>query len=197
MEASETNLISLKFHGVLSTLAQDFEAEISAPHKAFRLALFNFPLLEPYLRAAEDLGVVFKVVLERCGVRQELNEIDFCEASVSQGELHVYPVISGGGQIGKIIAGVALIGLAISGVGFLGLSPLMTGVMGGLLLFQGVMGGKPDAPNPDEENTRSNVFSGPVNTASVGIPYPLALGYVIEVGSLVASGTIRSFEVRG
>lgn len=194
-------LTKVILHGELADIAcPEYIGHIKNTRDAVRLLEINYPQLKPYFMQAHDNGVVFKVKaldaqkehLENCW---ELDETELFDPTQGR-EIHIFPIPIGAGNIGKIILGVALIGLAISGVGLLGLSPLMTGVMGGLLLLTGVMGGKPDAPDPDDENTKSFIFSGAVNTVAVGARVPLAYGYSLVTGSYVISANIRTFSIK-
>ncbi|MBW4460427.1 MAG: hypothetical protein KME47_09330 [Nodosilinea sp. WJT8-NPBG4] len=188
-------------HGELADIAiPDFVANVHCVRDAVRLLEVNFPRFKPYMCNAHENGIAFSVkvldpekeYLEKCW---ELETEELFDPTQGK-EIHISPVLMGSGNIGKIILGVALIGLSFSGIGLLGLSPLMTGLMGGLLILQGVMGGKPPAPDPNEENTKSFVFSGAVNTVSSGTRVPILFGYEHTIGSIVISANIRTFDIR-
>ena len=194
-------LTKVILHGELADIAcPEYTGHIRTTRDAVRLLEVNYPQFKSYLINAHNDGVVFKVKclnpdiehLENCW---ELDETELFDPTQGR-EIHIFPIPMGAGNIGKIILGVALIGLAISGVGLLGLSPLMTGVMGGLLLLSGVMGSPTEAPNPDDEDTKSFIFSGAVNTVSTGARVPVAYGYSLVTGSYVISANIRTFSIR-
>ena len=58
-------------------------------------------------------------------------------------------------------------------------------------------GNKPEAPDPNEENAQSFIFSGATNVTAVGSRIPVAYGYELDVGSTVISATVRTFGVTG
>jgi len=119
-------------------------------------------------------------------------------------EIHVIPVVSGGGgNLGKIILGTVLF---TAGLALVAINPALgasVALAGAGLFLQGVAGVLTPVPkvntdayeNREDANNRpSFLFSGPVNTSQQGLPIPLVYGRM-RVGSQIISSGISTEAV--
>lgn len=188
-------MITIKLYGELATkFTDELVANVSTTREAIECLCINFSDFREYLLNSEDSGIVFKALI---GDSWALSTVEETFYPIPEAQtIHITPVVAGSGRVGKIIAGVALLGLGIAGVGFLGLSAFQVGLLGGLLIVQGLFGGQTGAPDPEEEDQKSYIFSGPANTVAEGNPVPIIWGSLL-VGSQIASGFIESYQIPG
>ena len=186
-------MITVKLFGELATkFTSEFKAHVQTTKEAVECLCINFPGFREYLLNAEDNGIVFKALI---GENWELADSEDVFLPIPQAStIAITPVIAGSGRVGRIIAGAALLGLGIAGVGFLGLSAFQVGLLGGLILIQGLFGGQTEAPDPEEENQKSYVFSGPSNTVAQGNRVPIIWGTLL-VGSQIISASITAYQI--
>ena len=186
-------MITIKLFGELATkFTSEFKAHVRTTKEAVECLCINFPGFREYLLNAEECGIVFKALI---GDTWELGAPEDIYYPVPQAStIAITPVVSGSGKVGRIIAGAALLGLGIAGVGFLGLSAFQVGLLGGLILIQGLFGGQTEAPDPEEENQKSYVFSGPSNTVAQGNRVPIIWGTLL-VGSQIISASITAYQI--
>lgn len=188
-------MIVIKLFGELAErFTPEFKAHVHTTREAVECMCINFAGFREYLLDAGDTGVVFKAIV---GDSWELGTPDEVFQPIPQNAtISITPVIAGSGRIGKIIAGVALLGLGIAGVGLVGLTAFQVGMLGGLLLVQGLFGGQVNAPDPNEEDEKSFIFSGPTNTIAQGNRMSIVLGSIL-VGSQIISASITTYSIPG
>jgi predicted phage tail protein len=184
---------TIKLHGVLGkTFGKEFQCVAHSVADAVRFLEVNFPSFRGWILDAHDRGTVFRVRVNK----YTIGEDELLDPVPLGKTIHITPLVSASGNSGlfKIIAGVALIGLGVAGISFLGLSPLSMIITGALLVISGLMGNRTPAADPDEENTRSFVFSGATNTTAAGGRVPVVYG-VMQTGSTVVSASVRSYQI--
>ena len=202
-------LRKLKLYGELAEFVghKDFEIEASNIPKAISFLVNNFPQIEPYMNPK-----YYQVKVGNYAINED--EIYY---PIGQEDIHIVPVISGSGSVGRILLGGALIavgmgafgafaGQAVSfganGIGFgaaafgakaafaVGAGLVLSGVSD--LLF-------PMPPIPEfaseEDPKLSYNFGGTQNTGRAGTPVPLVYGEIVT-GSIVISGAIDTEQVQ-
>jgi len=202
-------LRKLKLYGELAEFVghKDFEIEASNIPKAISFLVNNFPQIEQYMNPK-----YYQVKVGNYAINED--EIYY---PIGQEDIHIVPVISGSGSVGRILLGGALIavgmgafgafaGQAVSfganGIGFgaaafgakaafaVGAGLVLSGVSD--LLF-------PMPPIPEfaseEDPKLSYNFGGTQNTGRAGTPVPLVYGEIVT-GSIVISGAIDTEQVQ-
>ena len=186
-------MITIKLYGELATkFTDEIVANVSTTREAIECLCINFPGFKEYLLNSEDLGIMFKALV---GDSWALSTVEETYYPLPTNQIfHLTPVVAGSGTTGKIIAGVALLALSFTGVGILALSAFQVGLLGGLLIIQGLFGGQTESPDPEEENQKSYIFSGPANTVAEGNPVPIIWGSLL-VGSQIVSGYMEAYQI--
>ena len=202
-------LRKLKLYGELAEFVghKEFEIEAASIPKAMSFLVNNFPQIEPYMNPK-----YYQVKVGNYAINED--EIYY---PIGQEDIHIVPVISGSGSVGRILLGGALIavgmgafgafaGQAVSfganGIGFgaaafgakaafaVGAGLVLSGVSD--LLF-------PMPPIPEfaseEDPKLSYNFGGTQNTGRAGTPVPLVYGEIVT-GSIVISGAIDTEQVQ-
>ena len=202
-------LRKLKLYGELAEFVghKDFEIEASNIPKAISFLVNNFPQIEPYMNPK-----YYQVKVGNYAINEE--EIFY---PIGQEDIHIVPVISGSGSVGRILLGGALLAVSFGAFGAFG---------GGLTFGKGfgaswaaagfgakaafiggaalVLGGVTDLlfPMPampefasEEDPKLSYNFGGTQNTGRAGTPVPLVYGEIVT-GSIVISGAIDTEQVQ-
>ena len=203
-------LRKLKLYGELAEFVghKDFEIEASNIPKAISFLVNNFPQIEPYMNPK-----YYQVKVGNYAINED--EIYY---PIGQEDIHIVPVISGSGSVGRILLGGALLAVSFGafgafgggltfGKGF-GASWAAAG-FGAKAAFVGgaalVLGGVTDLlfPMPampefasEEDPKLSYNFGGTQNTGRAGTPVPLVYGEIVT-GSIVISGAIDTEQVQG
>ena len=203
-------LRKLKLYGELAEFVghKDFEIEASNIPKAISFLVNNFPQIEPYMNPK-----YYQVKVGNYAINED--EIYY---PIGQEDIHIVPVISGSGSVGRILLGGALLAVSFGAFGAFG---------GGLTFGKGfgaswaaagfgakaafiggaalVLGGVTDLlfPMPampefasEEDPKLSYNFGGTQNTGRAGTPVPLVYGEIVT-GSIVISGAIDTEQVQG
>ena len=204
-------LRKLKLYGELAEFVghKDFEIEASNIPKAISFLVNNFPQIEPYMNPK-----YYQVKVGNYAINED--EIYY---PIGQQDIHIVPVISGSGSVGRILLGGALLAVSFGAFGAFGAKALTFGkgfgasfkaasffgakgafVLGSALVLSGVsemLFPLPEVPEfGDEENPRlSYNFGGTQNTTRAGVPVPLVFGEIIT-GSVVISGSIDTEQVK-
>ena len=202
-------LRKLKLYGELAEFVghKDFEIEASNIPKAISFLVNNFPQIEPYMNPK-----YYQVKVGNYAINED--EIYY---PIGQEDIHIVPVISGSGSVGRILLGGALLAVSFGAFGAFG---------GGLTFGKGfgaswaaagfgakaafiggaalVLGGVTDLlfPMPampefasEEDPKLSYNFGGTQNTGRAGTPVPLVYGEIVT-GSIVISGAIDTEQVQ-
>ena len=202
-------LRKLKLYGELAEFVghKDFEIEASNIPKAISFLVNNFPQIEPYMNPK-----YYQVKVGNYAINED--EIYY---PIGQEDIHIVPVISGSGSVGRILLGGALLAVSFGAFGAFG---------GGLAFGKGfgaswaaagfgakaafiggaalVLGGVTDLlfPMPampefasEEDPKLSYNFGGTQNTGRAGTPVPLVYGEIVT-GSIVISGAIDTEQVQ-
>ena len=202
-------LRKLKLYGELAEFVghKDFEIEASNIPKAISFLVNNFPQIEPYMNPK-----YYQVKVGNYAINED--EIYY---PIGQEDIHIVPVISGSGSVGRILLGGALLAVSFGAFGAFG---------GGLTFGKGfgaswaaagfgakaafiggaalVLGGVTDLlfPMPampefasEEDPKLSYNFVGTQNTGRAGTPVPLVYGEIVT-GSIVISGAIDTEQVQ-
>jgi len=206
-------LRKLKLYGELATFVghKEFDIEVNNVPKAISFLVHNFEGIEQYMNPHYYQVKVGNYEIDKEEIQNPIGEKE---------DIHIIPVISGSGGVGRAIAGVALIGfsLMMPGGGLFGNTAF--GIFGGpvakaglyatigtaasaigaSLVLQGVsemLFPLPKAPDfSSEEDPRISFnFSGTQNTGRAGTPVPVVYGEIIT-GSIVISGAIDTEQVQ-
>ena len=202
-------LRKLKLYGELAEFVghKDFEIEASNIPKAISFLVNNFPQIEPYMNPK-----YYQVKVGNYAINED--EIYY---PIGQEDIHIVPVISGSGSVGRILLGGALLAVSFGAFGAFG---------GGLTFGKGfgaswaaagfgakaafiggaalVLGGVTDLlfPMPampefasEEDPKLSYNFGGTQNTGRAGTPVPLVYGEIVT-GSIVISVAIDTEQVQ-
>ena len=202
-------LRKLKLYGELAEFVghKDFEIEASNIPKAISFLVNNFPQIEPYMNPK-----YYQVKVGNYAINED--EIYY---PIGQEDIHIVPVISGSGSVGRILLGGALLAVSFGAFGAFG---------GGLTFGKGfgaswaaagfgakaafiggaalVLGGVTDLLFPipampefasEEDPKLSYNFGGTQNTGRAGTPVPLVYGEIVT-GSIVISGAIDTEQVQ-
>ena len=202
-------LRKLKLYGELAEFVghKEFEIEASNIPKVMSFLVNNFPQIEPYMNPK-----YYQVKVGNYAINED--EIYY---PIGQEDIHIVPVISGSGSVGRILLGGALLAVSFGAFGAFG---------GGLTFGKGfgaswaaagfgakaafiggaalVLGGVTDLlfPMPampefasEEDPKLSYNFGGTQNTGRAGTPVPLVYGEIVT-GSIVISGAIDTEQVQ-
>ena len=202
-------LRKVKLYGELAKFVghKEFEVQVDTLGKVASFLINNFPEVERYMNPKHYQIKVGSYAVDKTELHHPIGNDD----------IHIIPVISGSGGIGKALAGVAFIGLAIAsgGAGFalgskgfgfiatggLAASPFMAAVgnIGIGLLLMGVSEMLFPLPKPQKFESEDNPqlsfsFSGVQNTSRAGTPVPIVYGEIFT-GSVVISAGVDTNQV--
>ena len=202
-------LRKVKMYGELAEFVghKDFEIEASNIPKAISFLVNNFPQIEPYMNPK-----YYQVKVGNYAINED--EIYY---PIGQEDIHIVPVISGSGSVGRILLGGALLAVSFGAFGAFGGgltfgkgfgASWATAGFGAKAAFIGgaalVLGGVTDLlfPMPtmpefasEEDPKLSYNFGGTQNTGRAGTPVPLVYGEIVT-GSIVISGAIDTEQVQ-
>ena len=160
-----------------------------------------------YLTGAHEDGIGFRLVDGDAG------GMDYEEMMMPCRQLVIAPIISGGGNIGRILIGVALIALAFVSFGgsvaagslFAGFAAGKFAIGSGILFSLGtslVLTGlaallTPPVRNPksDTEKKESFLFDRATELSSQGAPVPILYGRFLAASPLIISSAITTQQV--
>jgi len=198
-------LRKLKLYGELAKFVghKEFEIQVYNLPQAVSFLVNNFPQVEKYMSPK----------LYQVKVGNYLIDKEEIHHPIGQEDIHIVPVISGSGSVGRAIGGVALIGLTIAtggfggaaigtfglGAGSIGVGTLAVGI-GASLALSGVSEMLFPLPKPQEFKSEQDPrisfgFSGTQNTSRAGTPVPIVYGEIIT-GSVVISGAIDTQQIQ-
>lgn len=160
-----------------------------------------------YLTGAHEDGIGFRLV------DGDAEGMDYGEMMMPCRQLVIAPIISGGGNIGRILIGVALIALAFVSFGgsvaagslFAGFAAGKFAIGSGILFSLGtslVLTGlaallTPPVRNPksDTEKKESFLFDRATELSSQGAPVPILYGRFLAASPLIISSAITTQQV--
>lgn len=154
-----------------------------------------------YLTGAHEDGIGFRLV------DGDAEGMDYEEMMMPCRQLVIAPIISGGGNIGRILIGIALIALAFIPFGgaFAGFVAGKFAVGSGILFSLGtslVLTGlaallTPPVRNPksDTEKKESFLFDRATELSSQGVPVPILYGRFLAASPLIISSAITTQQV--
>ncbi len=203
-------LHQVTLHGALADqFGADHRFDVRCAAEIFRALAVNHPTFSNWVRERQDTS--YALILDGKIVTE--SEIRF---PLSKGDLHVVPIIEGGGPMllligplltaaggllgagftvsafGTVLFTTGGLGLlsatAISVIGYTGLALTLAGISSLLTPSQPHVKQKAEA-----KNTASYLFDGPVNTITMGGPVPVGYGVLI-IGSQVISAGITINE---
>ena len=153
-------------HGELgSTLGKHWELEVDSVQEALWAIEANTGKLTEFLSKNQDKFEHYTFSVDNKTLEKQ-SELESSLPKQSK-NIHIMPQVAGG-EIGSIIVAIVV--------------SIATG-----LIMQALF--KPPKPK-EEKETKSYLFSGPVNTAAQGIPIPIGYGR-LRVGSSVISASLR------
>jgi predicted phage tail protein len=154
-----------------------------------------------YLTGAHEDGIGFRLVDE------DAEGMDYEEMMMPCRQLVIAPIISGGGNIGRILIGIALIALAFipfGGAAFAGFVAGKFAIGSGILFSLGtslVLTGvaallTPPVKQPKEtERKDSFLFDRATELSSQGAPVPILYGRFLAASPLMISSAITTQQV--
>lgn len=154
-----------------------------------------------YLTGAHEDGIGFRLVDE------DAEGMDYEEMMMPCRQLVIAPIISGGGNIGRILIGIALIALAFipfGGAAFAGFVAGKFAIGSGILFSLGtslVLTGvaallTPPVKQPKEtERKDSFLFDRATELSSQGSPVPILYGRFLAASPLIISSAITTQQV--
>jgi predicted phage tail protein len=154
-----------------------------------------------YLTGAHEDGIGFRLVDE------DAEGMDYEEMMMPCRQLVIAPIISGGGNIGRILIGIALIALAFipfGGAAFAGFAAGKFAIGSGILFSLGtslVLTGvaallTPPVKQPKEtERKDSFLFDRATELSSQGAPVPILYGRFLAASPLMISSAITTQQV--
>lgn len=188
---------TLRLYGPLADRIGEssFEICVSTVAESVRFLLANFPELEAFF-IGQDYTVYAGV--------HNINEEELHHPVGSTEEIHLIPVISGSGAVGRIIGGALLVAASffIPGVALFGvaLGPVLFGI-GVSLILGGVtqlltpqIPTQPKEKDPQQINSYS--ISGVQNTSRQGTPVNLVYGEIVT-GAIIISAGVTTVDVPG
>jgi predicted phage tail protein len=154
-----------------------------------------------YLTGAHEDGIGFRLVDE------DAEGMDYEEMMMPCRQLVIAPIISGGGNIGRILIGIALIALAFipfGGAAFAGFVAGKFAIGSGILFSLGtslVLTGvaalltPPVKPPKETERKDSFLFDRATELSSQGAPVPILYGRFLAASPLIISSAITTQQV--
>lgn len=168
------------------TYGRRFMLDVRSPAEAVKALCANFPKLTGELRNADERGVRYAVWSGRENIG-----VDQLRMSGSA-PIRIAPVLVGSkkGGLLQTIAGAVLVvvGIVLYNYGGGYLTNLGIGLIeaGAALTLGGIAQLLTPIPRTQQQqNSRSDLFSGPINVTTEGGPVPLILGGPILIGSTV------------
>jgi len=156
-------------HGELgSTLGKHWELEVDSVQEALWAIEANTGKLTEFLSKNQDKFEHYTFSVDNKTLEKQ-SELESSLPRQSK-NIHIMPQVAGG-----VVATITAIVVSI-----------VTG-----LIMQALF--KPPKPK-EEKETKSYLFSGPVNTAAQGVPIPLGYGR-LRVGSTVISASLRNQQL--
>jgi predicted phage tail protein len=180
---------TIKLYGPLADkIGQDsFRAEIGTVAESVRFLVANFPHLEQFI-ASHDYSIYTGT--------HNIGEEEIHYPVGRNEDVHLIPVISGAGAVGRIIGGIFLVAASffVPGVALFGvaLGPVLFGI-GASLALGGVaqlLAPKVTAPRKekDPQEVESYSISGVQNTSRQGIPVNVVYGEIVTGGIIISAG---------
>ena len=157
-------------HGELgSTLGKHWELEVDSVQEALWAIEANTGKLTEFLSKNQDKFEHYTFSIDNKTLEKQ-SELESSLPRQSK-NIHIMPQVAGG-ELGTIITMIVV--------------SVVTG-----LIMQALF--KPPKPK-EEKETKSYLFSGPVNTAAQGVPIPIGYGR-LRVGSTVISASLRNQQL--
>ena len=157
-------------HGELgSTLGKHWELEVDSVQEALWAIEANTGKLTEFLSKNQDKFEHYTFSVDNKTLEKQ-SELESSLPKQSK-NIHIMPQVAGGDPVSIITA-------------------IVVSVVTGLIM-QALF--KPPKPK-EEKETKSYLFSGPVNTAAQGVPIPLGYGR-LRVGSTVISASLRNQQL--
>lgn len=194
-------LVTVRLHGELKRFEPTAPLHVGSVAEIVSALAANDSTFRPYMVEAANQGASYHILINN---DRDISAEQIYDPLANGFTIDVVPVIEGESNTLKIIAGVILIAVGIftGGVGFISGATLI--LMGTTLALSGVVGlfnqPKNDVSDKDDEEQKSFVFNGSVNSnpTNARIPVVLGAGYKgkgIIVGSVTISASIRSYIV--
>ena len=199
-------LRKLKLYGELANFVghKEFEIQVDSLAKAVSFLVNNFPQVEKYMNPK-----LYQIKVGDYAINEK--EIHH---PIGQEDIHIVPVISGSGSVGRVLFGGALIALSFGAFGAFGAGALSLkggfaaasfgakaafGI-GASLALSGVSEMLFPVPKPQEFSSEQDPrisfgFSGTQNTSRAGTPVPIVYGEIFT-GSVVISGAIDTQQIQ-
>jgi predicted phage tail protein len=190
-------LTKIRLHGALGQEFQEvYELQIETAAEAIRALCCQVQGFRQYFEKG-----AYRLVIGNKSSGRSIDEGAVHERIASGCfEIHLIPRVAGSKDdvVGKIVLGVALVvaSFVVPGLGFavgeaFGMAYSTTLMsLGTAMVLGGVSMAMMPRPEALEEQERSNLFGGPVNTAAAGAAIPVVVGE-IEVGSIVVSASMH------
>lgn len=181
----------------------------NSPKDIFSALCNQLKGFKEYMEKAHENGIGFRLVDE------DPEGMDYANLIMGCRKLIIAPIVSGGGNIGRILIGVALVALAfIPGVGWAAAAAATATsaataagftVVGSILFSLGtslVLSGiagllTPPVKNPqsDTEKKESYLFDRAAELTTQGNPVPILYGRFLAGSPLIISSAITTFQV--
>jgi predicted phage tail protein len=175
-------------------IGQDvFRAEISTVAESVRFLVANFPHLEKFI-AGYDYSIYTGT--------HNIDEGEIHYPVGSNEDIHLIPIISGSGAVGRIVGGIFLVAASffIPGVALFGvaLGPVLFGIGSSLILGGVAQLLAPKVATPrkekDPQEVESFSISGVQNTSRQGVPVNVVYGEIV-IGAIIISAATTTEEV--
>lgn len=184
---------TIRLYGPLAEkVGQDsFRAEIGTVAESVRFLVANFPHLEQFI-ASHDYSIYTGT--------HNIGEKEIHHPVGRNEDVHLIPVISGAGAVGRIIGGIFLVAASffVPGVALFGvaLGPVLFGI-GASLALGGVaqlLAPKVSTPKKekDPQEVESYSISGVQNTSRQGIPVNVVYGEIVTGAIVISAGITTS-----
>tara|TARA_R110000868_G_C10866733_1_gene761949 strand:+ start:941 stop:1543 length:603 start_codon:yes stop_codon:yes gene_type:complete len=196
-------LIQVKLLGELGrTFGRSYEFMAESPKDIMSALCNQLAGFKQFMVEAHERGIGFKVI------DGDPEGMDYANFVMGCRKLIIAPVISGGGDIGRILLGVALVALAfIPGVGsaivaatgkmaFTAIGSVMFNLGVGLILTGIASLLTPPVETPKEtERKDSYLFDRATELTSQGAPVPLLYGRFLAESPLIISSALTTQQV--
>jgi predicted phage tail protein len=180
---------TIRLYGPLADkIGQDsFCAEISTVAESIRFLVTNFPHLEQFI-ASHDYSIYAGTY--------NIGEDEIHHPVGRNEDVHLIPVISGSGAVGRIISGAILVAASffVPGVALFGvaLGPVLFGIGASLILggITQLLAPKVSTPRKekDPQEVESYSISGVQNTSRQGVPVNVAYGEIVTGAIIISAG---------
>jgi predicted phage tail protein len=195
--------VQVTMYGSLQEYQPDISFNVRDIPELMRALFYQIEGFREHLIEASLNSLNFQIVADG----SELEEKDLTRP-ISK-SFSIIPISEGSGNIGKIIAGVALVGLAVSGIGApaagaaatglfgTGISATTVGLIGASLALSGFAGlFRSPANDSEDENKKSFVINGSVNSATSQDIVPVVLGCGFKGQGLIVGSTTVSIVIK-